>query len=126
MEFIGTKSIELISLECLSQCHQIPRQFALLIRATIANRKQSYDLPISIKLIADIDERRAHFKQAVIPLTLTEKSLMNNPLLVEIDNPNDANVTFILNDYNRIFEINEKFGVISIRVSFLRVFFLSN
>ncbi|VDN83893.1 unnamed protein product, partial [Brugia pahangi] len=109
--------IELISLECPSECHKIPRQFALMIRAKIDNRKQPYDIPLSIKFTANDGGQRPHFKQSVISLNLKEKSLMNNPLLMEVDNPDNVNVTFILNDYNRIFEINEKFGVLSIRNS---------
>uniref|UniRef100_A0A0R3RJR3 Cadherin domain-containing protein n=1 Tax=Elaeophora elaphi TaxID=1147741 RepID=A0A0R3RJR3_9BILA len=108
--------IELINLECPSECHQIPRQFALLIRATTGTRKQPYDLPISIRLTSEDNGQRPRFKQSVIPLNLKEKSLMN-PMLIEVDNPNDANFTFILNDYNPIFEISEKFGVLSIKNS---------
>lgn len=114
-------TIELISLQCLSECHKIPRQFALMIRALIENRKQPYDVPISIKLTNN-DGQRPYFKQSVIPLNLKEKSFMNNPLLIEVENPADVNLTFILNDYNPIFEINEKFGVLSIRVSILLIF----
>ncbi|VBB35074.1 unnamed protein product, partial [Acanthocheilonema viteae] len=117
LEFVGTKSIELISLECQTECHKIPRQFALMIRAIIENHKLPYDLPISIKLTSNNEGQRPRFKQSVIPLILKEKSFMNNPLLIEVDNPNDVNLTFILNDYNPIFEINEKFGVLSIRNS---------
>uniref|UniRef100_A0A1I8EXD5 Cadherin domain-containing protein n=1 Tax=Wuchereria bancrofti TaxID=6293 RepID=A0A1I8EXD5_WUCBA len=110
-------NIELISLECPSECHKIPRQFALMIRAISDNRKQPYDIPLSIKFTANDGGQRPHFKQTVISLNLKEKSLMNNPLLIEVDNPDNVNVTFILNDYNRIFEINEKFGVLSIQNS---------
>ncbi|CAG9533294.1 unnamed protein product [Cercopithifilaria johnstoni] len=117
LETVGTKSIELINLECPSECHKIPRQFALMIRAIIANSKQSYDLPISITFTGNDDGQKPRFKQSVIPLNLKEKSWMNNPLLIEVDNPNDTNLTFILNDYNPIFEIDEKFGVLSIRNS---------
>ncbi|VDK80581.1 unnamed protein product, partial [Onchocerca ochengi] len=109
--------IELISLECSSDCYKIPQQFAIMIRAITENRKQPYDLPISIKRTSNDGGQRPRFKQSVIPLDLKEKSMMNNPLLIEVDNPNDANLTFVLNDYNLIFEINEKFGVLSIRNS---------
>ncbi|VDO36089.1 unnamed protein product [Onchocerca flexuosa] len=109
--------IELISLECSSECYKIPQQFALIIRAITENRKQSYDLPISIKLTNNDGGQRPHFKQSVIPLDLKEKSMMSNPLLIEVDNPSNANLTFVLNDYSPIFEINEKFGVLSIRNS---------
>ncbi|KAM3719724.1 Cadherin-23 [Dirofilaria immitis] len=109
--------VELISLECSSECYKIPRQFALMIRAIIANRKQPYDVPISIKLTGNDDEQRPHFKQSAISLNLKEKSVMNNPLLIEFDNSNDANLTFLLNDYSPIFEINEKFGILSIQNS---------
>ncbi|MCP9261414.1 BMA-CDH-7 [Dirofilaria immitis] len=75
--------VELISLECSSECYKIPRQFALMIRAIIANRKQPYDVPISIKLTGNDDEQRPHFKQSAISLNLKEKS---NSELLTIDN----------------------------------------
>uniref|UniRef100_A0A915PYH9 Cadherin domain-containing protein n=1 Tax=Setaria digitata TaxID=48799 RepID=A0A915PYH9_9BILA len=109
--------IELISLECRLECSKLPQQFALIIRAIVENDRKPYDLPISIKLINSDSGRGPRFKQSVIPLNIKEKSPMNNPLLIEVDNPDGANFTFVLNDYEPIFEINEKFGVLSIRNS---------
>lgn len=112
-------SIDLINLECLSECHQIPRKFPLIFHAvTIENHRESYDLLITIKLD---QSQRPYFKHSRIAINLKEKLPMNNPLLIEINNPDDAQVKFILNDYNQIFEINEKFGLVSIQVSFFSI-----
>ncbi|VDK71416.1 unnamed protein product, partial [Gongylonema pulchrum] len=112
----NSNSIDLISLECVSECSKIPQQIVLLVRAVTEYSRQPFDLPISINL-GDDGGQRPRFRKSVVPLSIKENSLMDILLTMDVDNPGDSNLIFILSDYESIFELDNKYGILSIRDS---------
>lgn len=95
-----------------------------MVRAITENSRRPFDVPITIRL-TDTGGQHPRFKQSVIPLNIKEKSLMDNPLILDIDNPDDEDLIFVLNDYDLIFEVNDKYGVLSVRVSHILLILIS-
>lgn len=114
----GSNTLNLITTECsVNDCKNIPQKSILLIRGQIFGYKKVFDLPITLTLI-DRYGLSASFKKSIIPITLKEKSFMDNPLLIDVYNPNNRALIFVINDYESIFDIDEQFGAFFVKVPY--------
>ncbi|VDM45688.1 unnamed protein product [Toxocara canis] len=107
-------TIELLSLECPSECSKIPRRFVLVVRAEPDSMpSKSYDVQISISLVKGRGFP-PKFVRAVIPLSLSEQSTIENLLTLDATDADSDKLTFSLSDHNSVFDVDAESGILSV------------